>query len=148
MTTSGFREIDHTADVGLLIWASSLDELFVQAARGMFSLLLTADQDKFTPIISEREQKTYPVELMSTSIDLLLREWLSELLYIHLTERIYFTDFDIGQVDDTHVTAQVAGIEFSGENEHLFTEIKAVTYHGLEVTTDQDGFRAQVIFDI
>ena len=90
----------------------------------------------------------YPVELTSTSIDLLLREWLSELLYIHLTERIYFTDFAIRQVDDTHVTAQVAGIEFSGENEHLFKEIKAVTYHGLEVITNQDGFRAQVIFDV
>lgn len=148
MTTSGFREIDHTADVGLRIWASSLDELFVQAARGMCSLLLASDQYEFTLIIPRREQKTYTIELTSTSAELLLREWLSELLYIHSTERIYFIDFAIRQVDDTHVTAQAAGIEFSGEDEHLFTEIKAVTYHGLEVTRDQEGFRAQVIFDI
>ncbi len=148
MTTAGFREIDHTADIGLQIWAPSLDELFVQAARGMCSLLLASDQYEFTPIIPRREQKPHSIELTADSVDLLLREWLSELLYIHSTERIYFADFAIRQITDTHVTAEAAGIEFSVGDEHLFTEIKAVTYHGLEVTRDQEGFRAQVIFDI
>ncbi len=148
VTSKGFQEIDHTADVGLRIWAPALDELFVEAARGMFSLLLTSDTDEFPQSVQDRKQKTHTLDLTSTSADLLLRDWLSELLYIHTTERTFFTDFVVQQIDDQNLTGQATGSVFSRDDEHLFTEIKAVTYHGLELSRDEEGFRAQVIFDI
>lgn len=148
MTAGGYREIDHTADIGLKVWASALDELFVEAAQGMFSLLLASDTDELPQSLQEREQKTHTIELTSSSADLLLRDWLSELLYIHTTERVFFTDFVIQQIEEQNLTAQAVGFVFTEDDERWFTEIKAVTYHGLEVSGDEAGFRAQVIFDI
>ena len=39
MTTAGYREISHTADWALQVWAPDLSGLLVQAARGMTALL-------------------------------------------------------------------------------------------------------------
>ncbi len=134
------EEIDHTADIGLRICASSLPELFRAAAEGMFNLIL--DPDLHSPAT-----ETKAVHLRSDSPENLLREWLAELLYLHATRKMVFARFDIESVSGTALEATALGFRMSDEQTAAATEIKAVTYHALTLKETAEGFEAQVIFD-
>ncbi len=88
------------------------------------------------------------MHLKAGSVELLLKDWLAEILYVHTTEHIFFTDFRINILLETTLDADANGHRISREDERFFTEIKAVTYHGLEVTETDEGYEARVIFDI
>src|SRR5207247_4875654 len=78
-----YEEIEHTADVGIRAYGRDLDELFVNAAEGMFSLI--ADLSEVKPV-GEIE-----VRLQGDDLPTLFLRWLGELLYIHETQRFLFS---------------------------------------------------------
>src|SRR5256885_13017328 len=75
-----YEEIEHTADVGIRAYGSTLNELFANAAEGMFSLI--ADLDSVKPV------GAVEVLLAAEDVETLLLRWLSELLYIHETQHL------------------------------------------------------------
>jgi SHS2 domain-containing protein len=135
-----FEIIEHTADVGLRVCAENVDALFADAARGMFSLIVD-DLEQVRPLIERR------VTLSADSLENLLADWLSELLYIFETRKAVFAHFTVRVTANTLV-AIVAGEPFDLERHHTAHEIKAVTYHGLTVGRTPSGWVAEVILDI
>jgi len=133
-------EIDHTGDVGIVVRAPQLTTLFERAAWGMFGIV--TDLGAVRPV----ESRTIELE-GSDRADLLVR-WLSELNYLHLTERILFCRFEIQILRDEHLNATVLGERIDPERHTVYTEIKAVTYHGLEIRESDGEWRAQIIFDL
>jgi SHS2 domain-containing protein len=79
--------------------------------------------------------------------DLMVR-WLSELNFLHVTEGWLFCAFDLEERTDRRLVATVRGERIHPGRHVIYTEIKAVTYHGLEIRQDEDGWHAQVIFDL
>lgn len=148
MADPGYTELDHTADAGLRIYGRSREDLFLHAATGMFSLLLAPEHRGRVPEQLEGEQVECPISIQAPDLALLLREWLGELLYLYSTERVYFTDFSIDAMEDIRLAGHAIGRRFTPRLEPRLTEIKAVTYHGLQVTREPDGYHATVIFDI
>jgi len=148
MNEKPFEEIDHTADTGLHVRGTSLEELLTNAALGMFSLLLLEDIGALPAHFQKEPESRHPVHLKAASMELLLKDWLAELLFLHTTERIFFTDFRINTLLDISLDANACGHKISEEDERFFTEIKAVTYHGLKITETDEGYQARVIFDI
>ena len=134
------EEIDHTADIGIRVHASDMEDLCLEAARAMFRLILG---DASTPIGKE----SCSVRARATDRDLLLRAWLSELLYIHASRRVILTEFRIRSITATEICAVVTGIPMTDDMIARATEIKAVTYHGLTVFESGGELHAQVIFD-
>jgi len=132
-----YEEIDHTADVGIRAYGSTLDELFTNAAEGMFSLIV--DLDAVKPV-GEVE-----VRLDADDTPTLLLRWLSELLYIHETQRYVFCSFDV-HVDGTALQGTARGETIDKKRHELKLAIKAVTRHRL--TVDPKRGIAEVIFDI
>jgi len=132
-----FEEIDHTADVAIRAYGRSLDELFANAAEGMFSLI--ADLSTVKPV-GEVE-----VRLNANDIPTLFLHWLSELLYVHETQRFLFSSFDV-HVAGTALVGHARGETIDKSRHELKLAIKAVTRHGLTVDPAK-GF-AEVIFDI
>lgn len=132
-----YEEIEHTADVGIRAYGKTLDELFANAAEGMFSLI--ADRETVRPVGE--------VEIRLTADDLpgLLLRWLSELLFIHETQSFLFSSFDV-RVEDTSLVAKARGETIDKARHELRLAVKAVTRHGLSV--DPKRGVAQVIFDI
>src|SRR5207249_482443 len=131
------EEIDHTADVAIRAYGRSLDELFANAAEGMSSLI--ADLSTVKPI-GEVE-----VRLNADDIPTLFLRWLSELLYVHETQRFLFSSFDV-HVAGTALVGHARGETIDKSRHELKLAIKAVTRHGLTVDPAK-GF-AEVIFDI
>jgi SHS2 domain-containing protein len=132
-----FEEIEHTADVGIRAHGATLDELFANAAEGMFSLIADLDSVK---AVGEIE-----VRLDAEDLPTLLLRWLSELLYIHETERLLFASFDV-HVHGTSLRGRARGEAIDKKRHELKLVIKAVTRHRLGVDP-QKGI-AEVIFDI
>jgi SHS2 domain-containing protein len=134
------EEIDHTADIGIRIHAATREGLYIEAARAMFHMIL------------EEIEVSVPQSILRVSVsaaddELLLRAWLAELLYIHVTRKLFLIDFDIEAITSTDITAIVGGLPMDTAMIRRATEIKAVTYHGLSVTESGDEFHAQVILD-
>jgi len=136
----GFEVIDHTADAGIIAHGAGLEEVFVNAARALFSLITELDD--------VAEDLKCDVEIASEDRESLLLEWLNELIYLFDTGHILLKKFDISSLSDTRLKAVCYGEKVDSSKHRLKTGVKAATYHMLRIDRDERGYRAQVIFDI
>ena len=132
-----YEEIEHTADVGIRAYGATLNELFANAAEGMFSLIADLDPVK--------EVGEIEVRLETEDIPTLLLRWLSELLYIHETQHLLLASFDV-EVEGTSLRGRARGEAIDKKRHELKLVIKAVTRHRL-IVDPQKGI-AEIIFDI
>jgi SHS2 domain-containing protein len=133
---------EHTADIGLRIRAAGLEELFTEAARGLFALITNNPAD-----IQLLEQVEITVSGSQNELDYLLFDWLNELLYLFDSRQLLFTKFDV-QFTDAGLTATVRGEPFDRDRHRMEHELKAITYHGLKVAKDGDSWLAEIVLDI
>ncbi len=133
--TAGYREIEHTADWELHVWAPDLIALMKTAARGMYALShteLAADP---------RESRDF--EIPFSDRESLLVDFLSELLFFGENEGIAF---DACQLDFDSITLKVRA---SGAPiKEQAKEIKAVTYHRMQIRETQHGLEVNIVFDV
>lgn len=135
-----YETFEHTADIGLRVRAVELSDLFADAARGLFSIVVE-NLDDVRPL------QHVDFEIPGREKDLLLFDWLNELLYRFETDRLLFCEFH-PTISDTGLTARALG-EVADERRHrLSHEVKAITYHQLAVEHTPAGWAAQVILDI
>ena len=134
-----FQFIDHTADAGILVKASTLEGMFETAALGFSELITRVD---FLNCLIQRQFR-----LQEDDIETLLVSWLQELLYLLDTEDLLFGRFQVN-LKDLALEATAWGEVFDPEIHTMTTDIKAVTYHQLAVVEDDQGCQPQLIFDI
>ncbi len=134
------KYIDHTADEGIIVTAPDLETLFERAATGMFTIL--------TDIDSVRKVRQVDIRLEADDLQSLIVKWLSELNFRLQDQGMLFRSFNVKQITSTHLLAQAAGEQIDPDRHDLYTEIKAVTYHELEIEKKNHNWQAKVIFDI
>lgn len=135
-----FRILEHPADVGFAAWGATREEVFRNAARALFHLIV--DPESVVP----REEMTLRVEGRDPP-DLLVN-WLSELLYLQDAEGWLFRDFTVNSLADTSLAAVARGEKRDPARHQLKLLVKAVTYHQLRLEQTAAGWRAQVYVDI
>lgn len=141
MRAEMYEVFDHTADIGLRITAPTFEELLVESARGLFSLIVETPPE-IEP--SQRVELTLP----AASPPYLLFDWLNELLYIFETKRLVLAEFHVQINDDASLAGEARGEVIDESRHRLEHEVKAITYHGLEVEQTEAGWEARVIVDI
>ena len=134
-----YKIFDHTADVGIEASGRTLEESFGEMAKGMFALITNGG------VIGKKIVKRIEIPLKSDE-ELMLVDFLSELLYIHDVENLVFGDFNIEI--DTSLTCDAYGEKFDREKHGIGTEIKAATYHMLEIKKNKKEVIIKVLFDI
>lgn len=135
-----YEVFDHTADIGLRIWAENRELLFAEAARALFSLLVL-NPDAVQAI----QQRTY--EIAGEQDDYLLFDWLSELLYTFETERLLLWQFQV-ELSEAGLRATARGEPLDRSRHQMDHEVKAITYHGLKLEPSGNSWLAEVIVDI
>jgi SHS2 domain-containing protein len=133
----GYEEISHTADLALRVWGGTLNALFVNAARGMTTLMSDAASEGMPAI-------TRSLSIEALDAEDLLVEWLSELAFLAESEGAVFKFFSITHISQTGLQAVLKG-HLSDE---LKRTIKAVTYHNLEIIKTDRGLETTVVFDV
>jgi SHS2 domain-containing protein len=135
-----FEIFDHTADVGIRAFGQTQQEVFENAALGMFSLI--------TDVEKVEARKTVTISVEGEDREDLLVSWLNELLYRFEVEYLIFNRFKITDWDREHYLKALAyGEELDLGKHSLKIQIKAVTYHMLKIEHNQI-WQAQVVFDI
>ncbi len=135
-----YQPLDHTGDLGMLVFGGNLRELFAHAAWGLFDLMTDAE------CVEPRSSRDLTVEAIDLE-DLMVR-WLGELLYAYDTERFLTVNAAFHTLEPTRLQATLRGETFDAVRHPIDTEIKAVTYHQIAVEHLDAGWRARVIFDI
>ena len=133
-----YELIDLSGDAGIRIHGMTLEELFANAARGMYELVTD------TSIISESERRE--ISLEGDTLDGLLVLWLNELIFQFDTYGFIGRNFSFSFLD-TALTACVAGGLFDPDLHEQRLLIKAATYHKLYLKKNSI-WEARVMFDI
>jgi SHS2 domain-containing protein len=141
-----FTLFDHTADVGIEVRADTLADLLATSARATFEQML---EDWPADVETIREVRAAPDPGLKGDLPELLVVWLQELLFSFETEhRVPLTyEFDIAGPDE--VRAEVGFGLFVPGRHRTRLEVKAVTYHELDVHQAPDGtWSARFILDV
>ena len=136
----GFEIFPLTADKGIRAWGRDLAELFVSAARGLWSLMVEPG--------TVRRVRMLPVEVEAADRETLLVAWLNELLYLHEAEEFVMADCSILSMADTALSAEVWGESVDRVRHPMVGHVKAVTYHRLLVRPTAEGWEGQVVVDV
>ncbi len=133
---------EHTADLGLRVFAADLPDLFRTAGECLFDVIVANRDDVQVVAIDQ-------VSLSAESTEDLLFDWLNELIFQSETKHRLYTQFDV-VLDATgcQLQATIGGEPIDRALHLLDHEVKAATRHGLSLRREQGGWVAEVILDI
>lgn len=135
MNNAGYREIEHTADWELEVWAPDFPSLLEQAAMGMYSLAGTR--------LAPGPRTTRMLSLAGMDDESTLVSFLNELVWLGESEGLGFDQFEISRVGD-RISAHLSGAAIESQSK----EIKAVTYHKLLIRKSHRGLEVNIVFDV
>lgn len=131
-----YEILEHKADLKLRVFGESKEELFVNA--------LLAMTDNLKPEIRNQKSEIRNIKINSPNLETLLVDFLSEILYLIQINKEIYNNIKFLKFSDTEIEAELTGqkIERFGE------DIKAVTYHNLEIHQEKGKWQATILFDI
>jgi|WetSurMetagenome_2_1015567.scaffolds.fasta_scaffold276244_2 SHS2 domain-containing protein len=134
-----FIEIPHTADVRIRAVAPTLELLFTDAFDALMLVLFGKDRSD-----SGRKKQ---ICIEAADPESLLLDFLSEVLYVSEVEGLVFSHAGITLSGNT-LTAELEGEPFDKERHSAGTEVKGISYSGLSIRHDTNGYMLDIIFDV
>jgi len=139
-----FEFLEHLADAYVAARGRSLEEAFENAALAMFDVMTDTQKVesriKDEIIVEEHDQMA------------LLYSWLERLLLKFEIERNLYSRFEVGKILQTdkswRLHATIFGERFDPTKHVSRVEIKAVTYHQMEIGREDDGYLLKFILDL
>jgi len=135
-----FELFDHTADIGIRVRAATLPELLAPATEGLYAVI--------GEVMAAQEAEPVSFDLTDSDPSLLLRDYLGELLVLFDRDarRVILLDDPTFNEQRLKVTVRTANVD--QERSDLLREVKAVTYHELDIRPIPGGYEATIIVDI
>lgn len=131
----GFREVPHTADVALEVWAPDLSGLFSEAALGLNSISGVR--------LGSGRPVSRRVSLEELDDEALLVAFLTEIVYAQEQDRLGFDEFRL-KIEPHRLEGEMSGRLIAA----IAKPIKAVTFHNLRITSIASGLRVEIVFDV
>ena len=131
-----YEILEHLADLKIKAFGRTKEKLFLNMMKGMMESLKPAR-------IKKGEKRK--IKINSPDLGALLVDFLSEVLYLTQVNKEIYTDVKFTKFTDKKIEGELIGqkVERFGE------DIKAVTYHDLDIHQKEDGtWEATVLFDI
>lgn len=133
-----FEEVPHTADVKIHATALTLEALFSETFKALMQVMYGTTRGCGTG----RE-----IRIESTDNESLLADFLSEVLYLSEVEGLVFSDARI-RINGFSLIAEVDGEPFDPARHSGGTEVKGISYSGLAIMHDANGYMLDIIFDV
>lgn len=143
-----FEALPHTADLKIRVYGQTIKELFRNALIGMFQSIGPKSSDctyQDDRIVCPKLPISHTVELISIDYDILLVDFLSEVLYLSDVNDEAYLDTTIEHLDETSIKAVLHGIKI---DTFEVVEIKAVTFHELNIHQKDGIWQTDIVFDI
>jgi SHS2 domain-containing protein len=143
LTKKLYEVVEHTADIGIRVFAKDLKELFSNSALAMFDIMTKGR----LRVKGERlKVKDVIIKQRAENLEELFVNWLNELLSLSATKNLIFVGFNIDKLSENEIEARLSAEEISSYK--IETEIKAATYSDLKIEKQDSGYSAEVIFDV
>jgi SHS2 domain-containing protein len=133
-----FEEISHTADVKIRARAPTLDALFTEAFLALMQVVYGTDRK-----LGIRKE----IRIESDTIESLVCDFLSEVLFIAEVEGLVFSQAEI-TIEGMHLTAVLMGESFDPVRHSSGTEVKGISYSGLVIQKEANGYMLDILFDV
>ncbi|MCK6482712.1 MAG: archease [Phycisphaerae bacterium] len=133
---------DHTADIGIEAHARDWPGALEESARGLMACIGYL----VSPAGGRGELRR--IDLQAATREDLLHDWLAELLFCFETARLMPVRFKFRRADEQRIVADVHFRPVDPDNSRFRREVKAVTYHGIEVSEEKRKMVVRVIVDI
>ncbi len=131
------------ADIAFDAFGKTLEELFEYCAEAVFTMMVNLKTVE--PTI------TREIHLRADSLENLLYDFLSELVYLKDTELLLFKTVKITlgkQGKDHTLSATLKGEQIDRVKHELGNDVKAITLHMFSITKEKTGYKARVVVDI
>jgi SHS2 domain-containing protein len=139
-----FLEDIGTADIAFEAVGRDLPELFKEAADATMNVMID-NLDAIQP------RETRNIELSNEKIDMLLFDFLQELIYFKDAERLLLRAREV-RIDERDqkcfLKAEATGEPLDAARHHQRADVKAVTLHDFSVEKEDGGWKARVLLDI
>ena len=135
------RWLEHDADILLEVEAPSAERLFALAAEALVEAMLDEGA-----AVAEREHRR--VRLRADGREVLLVAWLNEIIYLVCDGVFLPASVRLTELTGSSLEAMLAGETPDGSRHRLAREVKAATYHDLEVSETDGLWRGRVLFDV
>ena len=135
-----YHLIDHTADFGIQVFGSDSQELFTNAALALF--------DVITEVDALKGDDSCNIKASGEDWSDLMINWLREILYLWNGREMLVKSVQVLSLSEHNISAKIYFDAYLPDRHTIKTEIKAVTYHQIQVKRSPSGWKAQIIFDI
>ena len=144
---TNYKFFDHTADIGVEISGRTKKDLFANAAKALFDVLIESNESK-SKSAEKTQKRQRTVTVNGLDVEDLLINFLREILYLFNGKGWVLSQCEIVESGNKRLKAQLMGEPFNKKKHLIKTELKAVTYSGLTVEKVKAGWRARIIFDV
>ncbi len=131
------------ADIAFEATGRTLEEIFEQAALAL--------EDAMVDFGTVKEKVEKKIEISGDRIEMLLYDFLSELIFLKDAEGLLFKGFRIkieAAKGKYYLEALSKGEKIDRKSHGLRNDVKAVTMHMFEVRQEKEGWKATVVLDI
>ena len=133
------------ADAAFVAYGSDLNEVFANSALAVMAIM--------TEIAKVKATKSFKVEANGYDLKSLMFDWLSKVLYVSATENVVFSKFVVEAMEGAGKEGFVLegtcwGEKIDRKKHEIHAEVKAITYHQMEVEQKDGKWRAQVVVDL
>lgn len=135
-----YELIDHTADVGIHVFGADIRELFENAGTALYDVLADLDSVEAVNEIKITAEGEDWADLMVN--------WLRELLYLWSGKQLLVNGTRVESISEFRLEAVLFCEPYDRKRHAIQEEIKAVTYHQLDVHETSTGWEAKIIFDV
>ncbi len=136
----GYKIIDTTADIGIEVWGENFKELLEESVRGMVSIMY--DLQKING------NKSLNIEIEGFDKEDLLISLLNEIIYLRDAKKFLVKDIEIKDLSENRLSAILYGDIFDPQIHEILEDIKAATYHNIEIKKENGLIKSQIIFDV
>ena len=135
-----YRLMTRQSELAVKVIGNSQADLFANSAFALFDVM--TDVEKIE--IKER----LPLEVEGTDRDDLMVNWMRELLYLYQGSGYLLREFQVREVKDTLVKADVCGEKIDPDRHEIKKEVTAVPYHQSRMEKTGNQWTAQLIFEV
>jgi SHS2 domain-containing protein len=133
-----FEEISHTADIKIRVRAPTLEVLFSETFNALMQVMYGTERSG--GIVKE-------IKVESPDNESLLLDFLSEVLFVSEVDGLVFFNASIS-IHGLRLTAKLSGEPFDPIRHSGGSEVKGISYSGLSIINDANGYMLDIIFDV
>ncbi len=134
------KPVEHTADVGLRFEARSLSSLFETAGMAMVRMMV--------PGLDSAPAESRLLVVQGMDYESLLINYLNELLYLFQEQGRAAVGIRVLNLTEENLHAEVESVPFHADRYTVETDIKAATYHEINILEENGMWSVTVIFDV